>query len=280
MKNILSLAIAMLVSFGCFAQLRAPSLSPSCTLVQKLGLTTVTIDYSRPSKKGRTVFGTDGLVEYNEYWRTGANAVTTIDISSAVTIQDQSIAKGKYAILSTLTDSTWTIHLFPYEQKSWNHFTKLDPTYSLTSNTEQIQTRETLGISLEKINLDRADLVFSWANTKTAFALNASAKDKMLKKIEAIVNGPSLNDYFQAAVYLHESKIDLPRALHYIQKVTSSEQARFFHVYRELLILRDLQKYDEIEQVGQRTIRLAEKANNKDVSRSASRIIRQMSESN
>ena len=77
MKNknlsILGIVVLTLLSFRSMAQqLKTPAPSPTQTLKQNFALGDITIEYSRPSVKGRVVFG--DLVPYDKLWRTGANA--------------------------------------------------------------------------------------------------------------------------------------------------------------------------------------------------------------
>src|SRR5215211_4241648 len=100
MKRILflssfSLALAMA---GHAQTLRTPAPSPTQTVRQDFGLSTVELSYSRPSIKGRTVFG--DLVPYGKVWRTGANQATTITFGEDVTIGDKKVPAGKYGVLS------------------------------------------------------------------------------------------------------------------------------------------------------------------------------------
>jgi len=70
MKNTV-LSVIFLVGSFASAQVQTPQPSPTAQLSQTVGLTEVTVKYSRPSKKGRDIFG--ALVPFGEIWRTGAN---------------------------------------------------------------------------------------------------------------------------------------------------------------------------------------------------------------
>src|SRR6185312_9632190 len=89
--------------------LEFPQPSPLSTLKQRVGLTDIEISYSRPSAKGRPVFG--GLVPYNEVWRTGANGRTTISFSTPVKLNDKEIPAGKYSLFTIPGEKNWTILL-------------------------------------------------------------------------------------------------------------------------------------------------------------------------
>ena len=84
-----------------------PSPSPLGTLKQRVGLTDIEINYSRPSAKGRPIFG--GLVPYGEVWRTGANGRTTISFSTPVKLNGTDIPAGKYSLFTIPGESEWTI---------------------------------------------------------------------------------------------------------------------------------------------------------------------------
>src|ERR1017187_9369196 len=95
---------------GLFAQaprVDFPQASPTATLKPHIGLTDIEINYSRPSVKGRVIFG--GLVPYGEVWRTGANASTKISFSTAVKLNGNAIPAGKYALFTIPAEDEFTI---------------------------------------------------------------------------------------------------------------------------------------------------------------------------
>ena len=85
MKNIIVLLSLVLISSVSFSQrLTTPTLSPFTKISQQVGLTNINLEYSRPSAKGREVFG--NLVPYGKIWRTGANASTKISVKEPIHI--------------------------------------------------------------------------------------------------------------------------------------------------------------------------------------------------
>src|SRR5947209_18751572 len=84
-----------------------PAASQHSVVKQRVGLTDVEIDYSRPNKNDREIFG--GLVPYGRLWRTGANAVTKIRFSHPVTLGGKEIPAGEYALFTIPTAGEWTI---------------------------------------------------------------------------------------------------------------------------------------------------------------------------
>ncbi|SEM07626.1 Protein of unknown function [Aquimarina amphilecti] len=250
------------------AQLKVPALSPYSTTTQTVGLTDITLEYSRPSKRNRIIFGEKGIIPFGELWRTGANAATKISFSNDLTIFNTTIKKGSYAILTKPGQSTWEIHFYPYESGTWNSYVNKKPIASF--NTKSIQKNdvsESFLIYIDTITLDSAKLLFTWDTTKIILPLKLKTHEKTMANIKKILSGPSNFDYFQAALYLHEAQQDLDTALAYIQKVTNVENPLFFQVYRESLILADLNRKTEAISVAKRSLELSKKAGNKDLIR-------------
>ena len=90
MKKIIFMLAMVIANYVIYAQVKTPASSPKSVLNQVVGLTDVTIDYSRPSAKGRSVFG--NLVPFGKLWRTGANANSTVSFSEDVVIWKGAVA--------------------------------------------------------------------------------------------------------------------------------------------------------------------------------------------
>jgi len=128
MKNLL--AVICFVAFAAFsaqAQIKTPSASPSATLMQTVGLSDVTVEYSRPSAKGRAIFGDNTLVPNGQIWRTGANSVTKVTFSTDVMIEGQELAAGKYGVLTMPGASSWAVHFYPFAKNSWSSYKDAEP---------------------------------------------------------------------------------------------------------------------------------------------------------
>jgi len=112
MKNIV--LIILLTSFSYLLQaqlLDVPQLSPLGKVEQIVGLTTIEVEYSRPSARGRVIFG--GLVPYGRLWRTGANLNTTITLSHDIKMNQQEIKKGAYAIFTIPAENAdWEVLIY------------------------------------------------------------------------------------------------------------------------------------------------------------------------
>ena len=106
-KILLSAAIPVLLAPLAFADIKLPRVSPKATVTHAVGLTDVTITYSRPGVKGRAIWG--GLVPYDQVWRTGANEATIITISQDVKINGKPLPAGTYSLHTIPGRTAWTV---------------------------------------------------------------------------------------------------------------------------------------------------------------------------
>ncbi|CAL2058186.1 DUF2911 domain-containing protein [Tenacibaculum sp. 190524A05c] len=262
MKTYIIMAF-MFVNASLLAQLKVPSLSPKTKLSQNIGLSIATIEYSRPSKKGRKIFG--GLLPYGEVWRTGANSATKFSFSKEVVINGQKFLKGEYSLLTIPEKNVWTIKWYTYSSSNWNTYKKQKPFTTFNLPVESVsESVESLAIRFQNITLNSADVYIEWENSRIIIPVKVNEEEEIIASINKELAGPSSSDYFRAALYYHETKTDFNKALTYIQKVTESDKALFFQVTREALILKDLNRRKEAVKVAKRALQLSKEAKNKD----------------
>ncbi|MBD2770286.1 DUF2911 domain-containing protein [Hymenobacter sp. BT664] len=117
----LGLATVLTVNIA-HAQTEAPKEakpSPAATATGKIGGTDVTVAYSSPAVKGRTIWG--GLVPYGQVWRAGANEATTVMFSKPVKVEGQALPAGKYGFFVIPTEKQWTV-IFNKVPNQWGAF--------------------------------------------------------------------------------------------------------------------------------------------------------------
>lgn len=149
---------------------RAPS--PSAKLVQKVGLTDVTIEYSRPGVKDRSIFAADGLVPFGKKWRTGANSATKITFSDAVKIDGNDVAAGSYAIITTPDKDSWAIHFFPYESTRWSSYSNAEPMLTIKAMPKMLANNvESFLITVDNLRDYSASIVMQWEKTMVSFPI-------------------------------------------------------------------------------------------------------------
>ena len=149
-----------------YAQISTPSASPSCKIEQKVGLTDVTIEYSRPSVKDRVIFANDGLVSYNKLWRTGANAATKWTFSDDVKLGGQKVAAGSYAVLSIPRETgEWTFNLYNYEKSSWSSYKEKSPNVVFSAKAQTLPIAiESMLFFVENLRDNSASIELIWSN--------------------------------------------------------------------------------------------------------------------
>ncbi len=96
-----------------------PRQSQHARVMQRIGITDITVNYHRPLANGRPIWGK--LVPYGEVWRAGANENTTITFSDPVTIEGQSLDKGTYGLHMIPGETQWTV-IFSKNSTSWGSF--------------------------------------------------------------------------------------------------------------------------------------------------------------
>ncbi len=263
--KLLSLSLLLFLVSGAKAQIRTPASSVGAKTSVTVGLTDISIEYARPSAKGRTIFAADGLVPFGKVWRTGANAATKITFSDDVKVDGKELKKGAYSVLSIPNADKWAIHFYPYQSASWPSYVKETPVLVVEAGVTALGSAvETFTIDVNNIEMDNAHLVFSWEKTAVHLPISVEVDKKVMDNIEKVMAGPSADDYFAAATYMHESSKDLNKALEYVNKATEGDSPKYWQVRRKALILADLGKKEEAIKAAQQSLDLAKTANNDD----------------
>lgn len=268
-KQILTLTFALfalLLTTSLEAQLRTTPASPSAKVETTIGLTDVHIEYSRPGMKGRTIFAADGLVPYGQVWRTGANQATKITFGDDVMVAGKEVPAGSYAVLSKPAATQWEVMFFPYESGSWNSY--VDQTPAVTATVKPVASEgkvEAFTIDVQNYTMDGADIVMKWDDTMVAVPVKTNAKEAIMADIDRMMAGPGMNDYYNAASFLHDNG-DTKKALDYINTAVKmgGENPRYWMVRRQGLIMADLGMKDEAMTAFKKSMKLAEKAGNMD----------------
>ncbi len=247
------------------AQIKTPQPSPASTIEQVVGLTNVTLEYSRPAMRGRTIFG--DLVPFGKVWRTGANANTKITFSDNVTIDGQELKKGTYAIYTIPNQTSWEV-IFYSDANNWGTPQKWDDTKVAAKTSVEVYEMpvkiESFTITFDDLTSNSAVLGILWENVYVGVKFDVPTDAIASKSIENVMAGPSGNDYFQAATYYHTEGKDLKQALAWIQKATQGENPPFWYLRRMSLIQADLGDVEGAIETAKKSLAGAQKANNAD----------------
>ena len=219
MKKIVFAIAIILGSLSSQAQVLTPQPSPKCVLNQIVGLTDVEVDYSRPSAKGRNIFG--DLVPFGKVWRTGANSNTIISFSEDVVIDGKTLKKGKYALYTLPRVEKWEI-IFYSKTDNWGNpevWNEADVALRATVTPETLNRNvESFTIDINNLDNNFAHLNLSWEKTLVALKFEVPTQKTALASIDKVLAGPSGSDYFSAAQYYYQSNADLTKALIYVNK--------------------------------------------------------------
>jgi tetratricopeptide (TPR) repeat protein len=224
----LSLLLLVTVSTSITAQLKVPAPSPLQTLTQAFGLSEIKIEYSRPSAKGRVIFG--DVVPFGKVWRTGANSATKITFGDDVKIEGNAVPAGTYAVYTTPNKDNWEIMIYKdltlggnvADYKKENELVRFNAKPK-TSNDKI----ETFTINIADMTANSANMELAWENTKVSFNITTDIDSKIMKNIEANVIGDN-RPYFQAATYYYENNKDLPKALEWADKAIATNPKAYW----------------------------------------------------
>jgi hypothetical protein len=269
-KHLLLTAFTLLAVFtSASAQIKTPAPSPTCKTSQEVGLIKIDVEYSRPSAKGRKIFG--DLLPFGEMWRTGANASTKITFSDKVKVNGTELPTGTYALYTVPGEKEWSV-IFYKNTNFWGtpgkDFSEADVAarFSVTPTTLK-DLVETLTINIGNIKNSSADIEITWENTKVSIPVSLDTDGKVMADIKAQIDGPSATTYYQSARYYLEEKKDLNVALAWMQMALDKGGEKFYMVRTKALILAELGRYKDAISTAERSTELAKAESNTDYPR-------------
>ncbi|NNM23897.1 MAG: DUF2911 domain-containing protein [Flavobacteriaceae bacterium] len=266
MKKFILLFCLGLFTLTASAQVQTPAPSPFQKIEQKVGLTDVTLEYSRPSVKGRTIFG--GLVPYGKLWRTGANANTKITFGDDVVIGGKTLKAGSYAVYTMPGAENWEV-IFYSDAGNWGTPQKWDeskvaakvkaPVYPMPDPVQ------TFTMTFDDLKNDSATMGIIWEKAYVGVPIKFHTDKMVTSSIESVMNGPSSNDYYSAAVYYLEAGKDINKAKMWIDKAIEMREkpAFWFHRQQSLIYAKAGDKKGAVK-AAQTSLKLAQEAGNDD----------------
>ena len=245
------------------AQITVPQPSPKAVVMQRVGLTEVTITYSRPSAKGRAIFGADNSVVPNgKRWRTGANATTSIKFSDEVTIEGVKIPAGEYGLYTVPRPDEWTVVL----NKSLKQGADVDgfkddqDVARFTIKPYKLPSKvEVFTIAFSDLTPATTTVDMMWENTGAKFKILSDVDGQVMKQIDQrVANNPTPNpqDLATAAVYYNDNNKDLKQALTWIEKANAT-QPKFWNVNTEAKIRLKMKDYKGAITAAEKSKKLA-----------------------
>ncbi|MBA2561725.1 MAG: DUF2911 domain-containing protein [Chitinophagaceae bacterium] len=262
MKKIF-LALSCIAAMASSAQLKMPAPSPTQTIKQDFGLSSIELTYSRPGMKGRKIFG--DLVPYGEMWRTGANAATRIKFGEDVTIGGQAVKAGEYALYTIPNQNEWEIILNKgVTNGGLNGYKKEeDVTRFKVKPTSLPAPVETFTMEIGEIKPSSSELQLKWENTAVKVPITTDVDTKVMGQINDIMNKDN-RPYFQSAMYYIESGKDMKQALAWFDKAIEQNPKGFWIYHQKANALVKMGKKDEAKIVAQKSMDIAREEKNDD----------------
>ena len=264
MKKILlsSIAITCLALLST-AQVKMPAPSPTQTVKQDFGTGNIELVYSRPSMKGRKIFG--DLVPYNKLWRTGANAATKIIFNEPVEIGGKKIDTGTYVLYTIPGIDSWEI-ILNKGLKNWGIDGYKETEDVVRFKVEPMKMKkklETFTMEFSDIKPETCSLDIKWDKTSVSIPVVANFKDKVRMQIDAAMKTDK-KPYWQAAQFYNEYDKNLPMALDNVTKAIDENKEAFWMWIYKAKIQKEMGDMAAAMQSSKKSMELAAAAKNDD----------------
>ena len=260
------LFLSCLISLGILsieAQVKLPAPSSTQTIKQDFGVGTIELTYSRPSAKGRKIFG--DLVPYNKIWRTGANGPTKITLSDPIEIGGRSLDTGSYVLYTIPGKDSWEV-IINKGLKNWgiDGYTDSQDVARFTVTPEKVKPSvETFTMQFADIKPESCLLQLMWDKTSISIPITTNIKAKVRAQIEAAM----LTDkkpYWQAAQFYKEYDKDLAKALENVNNATTQNPKAFWIYLYKARILKEMGDNAGAKAASDISLSLAKEAKNDD----------------
>ena len=248
-------------------KLEFPQVSQHAVVKQRVGLTDIEIDYSRPNKNNREIYG--GLVPYGKLWRTGANAPTRIKFSDAVKLEDKEIPAGEYALFTIPTANEWTVIISKDAQvQSAADYKQENDAARLTVKPVALASPvETFTIGLTDVKGASATLYLDWDKTRVPIKLTTDDVEQVSKQLDAVLRaGTALEPRvaYQAASFYYDNNKDMNQAAKWIDQAIEKNPDAYFMQFKRAQIQAKLGNKKEATASAQKTIEILKAAKQPD----------------
>ena len=252
-----------------FSQINTPRVSPASEVEQMVGLTEIEIEYSRPSMRGREVFG--NLVPFGKVWRTGADNSTKISFDTDVIISGKTIQSGTYSIFSIPNKESWEIIFYSDVElwgvpRDWSENKIVFSSMFDVKKLKKSNTVETFTISFNDLTNNDVNMNISWENTSVDIKIEVPTRSMVESDINKVLSdNPKSSDYYAAAVFYRQENINLDKALEWMNKaIEMNESPRFWQYRQQSLIMAANDKFADAVEAAKKSLNLAIEADNQD----------------
>lgn len=226
--------IAFFIASASFAQLSpgdvtAPRESQKASVMQRIGITDITVNYSRPGVKGRKIWGE--VVPFDGGkpipWRAGANENTTITFTDDVSIEGKLLTAGTYGLHTIPSETDWII-IFSKNSTSWGSFSynESEDGLRVTVKTRTGEFREYLTYTFEDVKPEGATLQLAWEKVQVPINISVDVKKIVVENARKELRnniGFSWVGYNAAAWFCYENNTNLEEALKWADQSVARE---------------------------------------------------------
>jgi hypothetical protein len=252
---------------------KTPAPSPAQTIKQNFALGEVSVEYSRPSVKGRVVFG--DVVPFGKTWRTGANGATKITFTEDVKFEGKDVKAGTYAIYTVPNKESWDVMLYTdltiggnvASYKAENELLRVN-----VKPTALAAKVETFTINFADVTATSTTLELLWDKTRVPVKITAEIDAKIMKNIETSMAADA-RPYFQSASYYYENNKDLKQALVWANKAVEQNPTAFWVMMLKARIELKLNDKTAAIASAEKTAALAKEAQSDDYVKMANDLI-------
>ena len=251
-RNILLLSCVVLFSVASTmaqsALLDIPRDSQHATVLQKVGITDIKVNYHRPLVKGRQIWGK--VVPYDAVWRAGANENTTISFSDPVNVEGKPLEAGTYGLHMIPGQSDWIV-IFSKNSTSWGAFTykQDEDALRVTVKPQPAEFHEALAYDFDDVKDDSAILTLRWEKLAVPVKIGVNTKELVQANLHKQLRGfaqYTWDGWDDAANYLLANKLNMDDALTYCDRSIQVEE-RFDNLYTKSKVLTAIGRKDEAD---------------------------------
>ncbi|WP_213521672.1 DUF2911 domain-containing protein [Nonlabens sp.] len=265
MKKIIVVLSLLLVAGTAVAQIDAPQPSPIAKATQTVGLTEVTLEYSRPAKRGRAIFGE--LVPFDKLWRTGANSNSMITFSDDVKFAGTEVKAGTYAVYTKPGKKEWIVMLYD-DTSNWGNPRAWDEEKVVATTsvaTKKLKNQvESWTMAINELTMEGAHLQMMWDETLVAVPFTVPTAAKTQTSIDKVMSGPSANDYYAAATFYLDANKNLQQAHEWISEAVKARPEAYWMHRKKALIEAKMGNKSAAIASAKISLTLAEEAKNMD----------------
>ncbi len=257
------LAIASFLAIATTASVQAqelPKPSPSATVTQTVGLTDITVVYSRPAVKGRAIWGE--LVPFGELWRAGANKATKFSTTAEIKIEHRALPAGDYSVfIIPQNEGEWTV-IFNKETELWgagDYNEEMDQLRIEVMPKKLPYITENLEFHFTKVEMGSAVFSMNWEGIQLDLNIDADPTPQAFRNIEQALNDSEEEDkwkvYRSGASYARDVEMT-DKGLEWIEKSVALNSSNWYSYWVYASLLAQDKNYTKATEMANESIKI------------------------